>query len=574
MEVAAKQKDAIGSSPIKVTPQEMIAKKREELLTATDPKTGKPLTDKQKHKISRQIDFYEAMIPPIGADLSKYPALMDDVEFDDLAVQLENAHSVFDTMWQIGKPIFDPRIPTACVAFNKDGFPIQYRFNPFFWRNLSDEERRFVIAHECMHVILKHGARARDTKHPSAANVAMDIVVNHLLTDRFGIDRSKLNFGDMYCWLDTVFLDEKGLPFKDKNNVDIVPKKEGSFEYYFKELMRIAKDSDGNDLPPNENGDGKDCVGDQFGQQCPGGGGGQLVDDHSGFGGDADEDGKDPLAGAGQVINDLNDLLTDAQKADLEDMIKKHFEELNEQQKKDPTLAPPTDSNQNKQVQANNVPGAGRGTGAGNGIWQFDKKKRVSVKMKWVTLIRRWTNRNRHITAPVDQWNRSNRRLSFFAKQMLNSKHGPVFLPSEFEEPDAEERNRIKIWLFLDTSGSCVHYAERFWRVAESIPKNYFDVIPYAFDDATYPLSFKDKKLYGFGGTSFSPIEERIIEETVKKGKAYPSIVLIVSDGHANAVNPKYPERWHFFLTENSTEYCIPAVCKAKKHVYQLSDWE
>ena len=43
-----------------------------------------------------------------------------------------------------------------------------------------------------MHVILNHGHRSKDSKNKNAANVAMDIVVNHLLVDRFGFIREKI----------------------------------------------------------------------------------------------------------------------------------------------------------------------------------------------------------------------------------------------------------------------------------------------------------------------------------------------------------------------------------------------
>lgn len=95
--------------------------------------------------------------------------------------------------WSV--PVLDSSIPTACVSFNELGQNIDFRFNGDFWQTLSDYDKQFVIAHECLHVILNHGYRGLKCEHKMVANVAMDIAVNHMLVREFKFDREKLSIG-------------------------------------------------------------------------------------------------------------------------------------------------------------------------------------------------------------------------------------------------------------------------------------------------------------------------------------------------------------------------------------------
>lgn len=205
----------------------------------------------------------------------------DPSEVLEISRDLECHHSVFYQLWEMGAPIFTESIETACVSFDKVGEQIGFMFNPKFYAKLTPYERRFVIAHECLHVILNHGVRSRDMRrgYMDIANVAMDVVVNHALTDSFGFDRTKLSNWKDLCWLDTVFKDQKQVM-------------EGqSFEYYFNILKKKAKVIK---LPFS------------------------LVDDHSGFTADN---------GWEAVIDKLNGELTEYEKESLKGVIDKHFQE-------------------------------------------------------------------------------------------------------------------------------------------------------------------------------------------------------------------------------------------------------
>jgi predicted metal-dependent peptidase len=58
----------------------------------------------------------------------------------------------------------------------------EIRYNPYFMDDMNDEERKFVVAHECFHPMLDHNFRRGERQH-KRWNMAGDYVINQLLTD-------------------------------------------------------------------------------------------------------------------------------------------------------------------------------------------------------------------------------------------------------------------------------------------------------------------------------------------------------------------------------------------------------
>lgn len=217
---------------------------------------------------------------------------IDSSEWLEISRSLEDHHAVFYKIWQMGRPVFDETIPTACVNFDKEGKFVWFRFNPNFWDSLDLYNKLFVICHEALHVVLNHGSRSRDSGiNSSAANIAMDVVVNHSLVRNFLFDRDKVKNSLDYCWVDTVFKDRDPLP--DENE---------TFEHY----MNLFDVVYGDGMP----GDGE-------------GSGFKTVDDHS------------KMGGWEKVIKDLNDSLTEEEKESLQSTIQKHFQEEAKQNPKE-----------------------------------------------------------------------------------------------------------------------------------------------------------------------------------------------------------------------------------------------
>jgi len=70
----------------------------------------------------------------------------------------------------------DASIPTAATNGKR------IKFNPDFIEKLTDEELKFLVAHECFHPMLEHNFR-RGERQARRWNQAADYVINKLLTD-------------------------------------------------------------------------------------------------------------------------------------------------------------------------------------------------------------------------------------------------------------------------------------------------------------------------------------------------------------------------------------------------------
>ena len=464
-------------------------------------------------------------------------------EFFKIARSLERWNAVFYKFWELGRPIFTRTIPTAAVAFDREGRCVNFIFNPDFWMALDPYTREFVICHEMLHVILNHGVRTRSGQGMSsgnrhAINATLDVVVNHSLTDRFDFVREKIDerFAKEGCWIDTVYERPKKI------------KKDKAFEYYFNQLPKKGGGGEGD--PKDEDGEGK---GEGEGQGEGGGGEGEgdddmdhmenpygrMVDDHGGLSEKEMED----------IIDKLDENLTDEEKQGLKDLIEKHFEENDED------------------GQDGDKENTGKKAGkTALGRWHFMDVKNVKKKKKWETVIRKWVRTRLKIEhRDKEQWARTPRRNMLIGKDLL--------IPSEMEVEDKfQEKKKIEVWAFQDTSGSCSGFMDRFFTCMRTIPCGKYDpfkVRLFCFDTEVYPADIDEGKLRGGGGTCFAVIEEAIQQTIKQEGIKYPDSVWIVTDGYGTHVQPEKPERWHFFLS-GSNDSCVPP--ESDRHL--LSEFE
>ena len=261
----------------------------------------------------------------------------------------------------------------------------------------------------------------------------------------------------------------------------------------------------------------------------------QPMDNHEGL---------SDLEEAQNILKDLNEDLSDAEKQDLQEMIEDHFQE-------DPAVG-------------KNPEEGGKEAGSGvGGIWTFAKVGKVRKKRKWETVIKKWAVRElRMLYKPLEQWIRINRRFALVSQEF--------FLPTEMETEElAHEIDRIEVWFFQDTSGSCAGFKDRFFAAALSLPEKKFKVRMFCFDTQVYETDLESKKLYGFGGTTFDCIENHIQATMVKEGIKYPRCIFVVSDGYGSAVTPQMPERWSWFLSDDYDNY-VPK----KSYKFRLKDYE
>lgn len=199
-----------------------------------------------------------------------------------------------------------------------------------------------------------------------------------------------------------------------------------------------------------------------------------------------------------------------------------------------------------------------------NDVMQW-KVLKISVKQKkkWETVIKRWAIQTiGYKDKPKDQWIRKNRRNALLK--------GNLFLPSEAEHDEPlKEKKKIKVFFFLDTSASCHHLAERFFKAAKSLPTNRFDIRLFCFHTSVVETDITQNKVAMGGGTAFDIIEKKVQDITKKENIDYPRAIFIISDGDGNAVSPEFPERWHWFL---STKH--KSLIPKKSFIYNLEDYE
>ena len=167
-----------------------------------------------------------------------------------------------------------------------------------------------------------------------------------------------------------------------------------------------------------------------------------------------------------------------------------------------------------------------------------------------IKVSRNYVNWNRLILDLVDakkqedKWSRPNRKLMSCWPEIIL----PRFEPQEIEH----------VFVALDASGSINQdQLSMFVDVVRNSPKR-FKIDAVTFDTRCYSFDILKEDPQGGGGTNFQIIQE-YIQKTYKK---HPKCIVVLTDGHGTPVHPKFPDRWVWLLTENSSD----VYCKNMKH--------
>ena len=199
----------------------------------------------------------------------------------------------------------------------------------------------------------------------------------------------------------------------------------------------------------------------------------------------------------------------------------------------------------------------------GSGSWHTVNVK-AKKKKKWETVIKKWENSMKKETIDeTERWERVNPRYS----QIISNE---IHLPTNCKVlEEYKEKNKIDVFFFLDTSGSCIGLKDRFFKAAKSLDPKKFNIRLFCFDTRVVETTLQSGKVYGGGGTLFCIIENHIQSIIASEKKKYPKAVFLITDGMGNKVNPEKPERWYWFLSYNYRD-CIPA----KSKTFMLSEYE
>jgi predicted metal-dependent peptidase len=472
---------------------------------------------------------------------------MTTKEWTEICHLLREHHSLFYKIWEMGKPMFSQSIPTACVTFDPSGNYLAFLFNPDFWNSLDNYNKLFVICHESIHVIFNHGYRFKDSKDKHKSNLAMDVVVNHTLTNQFGFDRNKIKDWESLCWVDTLFkgMKYKGFSIRESETVEfyleLLRKKQSKQQKQPQGGGNQSQKSDGNGDGSQGQGQDQD-QGQGQGQDQP-----RTLDQHEFSSGNSDSDSTVP--DFSKLADLVSQSLSESEANGVANVFNKH---------KDPNTSPLKPA----------------GTGHGNMTHTAQQDTLVNKK-KWETVVKRWTAKQlKESDKDVEQWARKHRRFNMLGDTL--------FLPSDMDV-DAwnYEKAKLKVHFYLDTSGSCWNLKDRFFSIAASLPKRKFDVDLFCFDTEVVATSLETRKIHGGGGTSFYILEQYIqnlIKNSPKNGKkfTYPDAVWVLTDGYGDSVKIEKPENWYWFI-DAPTKELFKNVCKSyipqKCNTFHLGDF-
>lgn len=381
----------------------------------------------------------------------------------DFALKLQDYHKVFGVFWTLSGIFFTEDslyCPTAMISLKKRP---QITINEAWWNALTPQDHIFVIVHECLHALLKHGIRKGIAEVPNATfeqiNKAQDITINEMTESIFGIDRTTLTNWEQYCWVATCFPDDPTVPTTE------------TFVYYLEKLVL-----DDLTLP------------------------GLRLDIHLGGDDDGDDSG---------VIGTLIGCFDEGELDKICEMA----------------------------------------IGPGGSLAGTLVKKETSKRL----LIKRFINNlktSKRDDGDEDAFVGKNRRFAGLP--------GPLILPNVRHTKPLNDKHRIV--LCLDVSGSVAHFRPFFYELRSLFLKEKtFEIKSYVFADRIAEI-VSETQAYNVGGGN-SPFS--IIEDTLLSSKdKYPDAVIVITDGGAGPVKPKYPDRWIWLMTDRYHGASIPTASK------------
>ena len=170
-------------------------------------------------------------------------------EIKKLAEELEPYSGIYKAFWnQIDTIVETYSIPTAAIEFSNVGDPVCMHINPDYWNTLNTEHKKFILMHECLHVVFIHGIRGMaeyySTISPTLINIATDITINHYIRDTLKFDVSSFDYSK-YIWIENT-----------KFTIGHVEKNR-DFQYYLSILQKSGNPSSGSTVDIHKDITGK-----------------------------------------------------------------------------------------------------------------------------------------------------------------------------------------------------------------------------------------------------------------------------------------------------------------------------
>jgi len=429
--------------------------------------------------------------------------LLNNSIFNDVKFFVRKFDSLLYTFLnELVEPMFSKKIPTAAVAFSRKDAAvcIQFLFNKEFWDSLNYNEKNFVFTHEVSHVIFRHGIRGQQylnslpkkKRNFKLLNICQDICINHIIVDQYMKD---VPFSAMPLL--------KGLCFVEtvfeKEHHHLIKKGE-SFQYYYEKYIELY----GLDKMPENV---------------------RLLDIH-GIGED------------GVSIDEAE--LTDEELEDLEELfeeIEKSMEESNSSMDKlEEELAGKSFSINGEYFSENKKAKEIQRGKSLDDLFKVVIKKAFAIK---------------YDITKKSNWFGFNRRTSGALARISPDLTLPVTAEKRKEIP-----KRHKVLVYLDVSGSCKSYSERFMTLVASLPEEKYETDINVFADRVTQVSVSKtqaKKVFNYSHAGFGTNINNVIMHARKKmDKNKFDAVFVLTDGHYSDINYDKTHdysNWYFFMT-------------------------
>jgi hypothetical protein len=157
----------------------------------------------------------------------------------------------------------------------------------------------------------------------------------------------------------------------------------------------------------------------------------------------------------------------------------------------------------------------------------------------------------------MDSWCKISRRFCDFTQDIPGTANATTRVSSR----------KYRCLFYIDNSGSCSNWGQRFCQVAASLDQSLFEVHLFSFDTRVYEIKKIGDKfaIFGGGGTSFSAVKNH--------AESFPEkvdIIIVLTDGYSCMIDPKNKKIWNWLLCEGGSA----AELGNFNNIHKLSQYE
>lgn len=431
-----------------------------------------------------------------------------DRHFKNAIDYLDDNYAFFCThILNMGRPHYSGLVPTACVLVpkDKDESEWEYHFSAEFAKRLNVQDFAFVMAHETMHILLRHLRLGEKFEHKKVFNIAADCVINDYLVN-------------MGMSLPKQFVDGESLDLMSGEKCVQMDCANLTVSEVYDLLLKQAGDQ-GVDLDEFEKGSGYAFPGQS----------GDQIDDHEWI--------HDATFGQKEAAKNAAD-------------------------------SAPTPAPLDQKAQDDDFRATSRAAGKGEGSALHDFVTKTKATLKWAELLKIVNPdvfKGKGLYRPKKSFHRPRRKLTGYYPDIML----PVERDDDRFKGRGSKRPLIVFALDTSGSVSRDDVLKAYELVQSipedkiQVRCCYFHT-QYGDLDLSTP-----NPKYTSGGTDFSAIERFVTEKIEPEIGHYPKAVVVITDGYAtfSREQQRFPDNWHWLINHGG-EYTPYGqdVMKGKSH--------